>query len=399
MVHRIYNLDASYWTVASGNLVADLVTNGMVGENTQAYIFDPTAHDDSGFDKSTANMTKEQFNAYFTILTAGQTVIPNAENFEVSNWDAKGWGSTAEDILLNYNKFIENNFLNGLHNLAINAESLPLQTLVVSGTISGTTYFLPIAIYGQQGDLAVTAATAPAYIGGSDTLIWFKPDDLTGAVGSTQNLVDNSSGNSTPVVLRYPGSDGKITSATLNGFKSIGRPFVNETVRWEIDYNGGNFHTYIMVVTYDSTLNTGQAQITLNTGYNNIPAYQEIRYDQNPARFGPGGGLTVGNGTYTFPSIEVDSVSHTLVSPVILVVELNQTRGRVWRNGTLVGTTGSSVSSSPMYYPNFALRDAFLHELVIMNISLTDNERQDVEKYLAKKYDLGFRLPIGHPGK
>jgi hypothetical protein len=153
MAHTIYYLDASYWSVSSGSIK----TYGMVSFETHAYILNPEAHNTSGFNKDKANMTKAEFNAYLTTLTAGETSIPNASDYTLANWTSRGWGSSAADVLQNYNKFIENNFLNGTSNRAINAANRDLTTLVVSGTIDGTTYFLPLAIYGGQGEAAYIA--------------------------------------------------------------------------------------------------------------------------------------------------------------------------------------------------------------------------------------------------
>lgn len=215
MAHKIYNLDASYWTVSSNNLQ----TNNMVSADTQAYIIDPNVLNTSGFDKSKTNMTKAEFNAHFTNLTPGTTSVPNASNFAVSNWSAKGWGSTAADILASYYTFIDNNFVNGTNSLQINAASRDLQTLLVSGTISGTAYFLPIAIYGQQGVSSPSAPTSvTATVGDAQVpLSWTAPSNGGSAI--TDYVIQYSS-NSGSTWTTFSDGTSTSTSTTVTGLSN-----------------------------------------------------------------------------------------------------------------------------------------------------------------------------------
>jgi hypothetical protein len=146
MAHTNYFLDPSYWIEVGGNLQ----TTNLLSSETPAYIFNPSIINTNGFNKSSANLTLAQVNAYKTVLTAPDGVIPNAADFTLANWTAKGWGSTLADVLTNYNTFIANNFIDSTQKLAINPGFQDVTTYIVSGSINGTNYFVPFLAWANQ---------------------------------------------------------------------------------------------------------------------------------------------------------------------------------------------------------------------------------------------------------
>lgn len=222
MAHTIYYLDPSYWTVSGGSLI----TNGLVGLDTQAYIFNPSVIQANGFNPGKTNMTRAQFNVYFGTLTSGQTSIPNAADFTVSNWSSKGWGSTPTSILNFYYQFISNNFLTGTFRRDINAMDKDLQTLLVSGTIGGTAYFLPIAIYGAQG---ISVPSAPVGLNGTAgnaqvSLSWGSPASTGGSPIQFYIVQSSTNGGlSWNTVGSYPTTSAIVTSGIVNGTSYIFR--------------------------------------------------------------------------------------------------------------------------------------------------------------------------------
>jgi hypothetical protein len=146
MAHTNYFLDPSYWVVSSGNLQ----TNGLLGLPTPAYIFNPSTINSNGFNKSSANLTLAQVDAYKTTLNPPDAIIPNASDFSLANWTALGWGSTPADVLNNYNTFITNNFIDSTQKLAINPGFQDVTTYIISGTIGGASYFLPFLGWANQ---------------------------------------------------------------------------------------------------------------------------------------------------------------------------------------------------------------------------------------------------------
>lgn len=146
MAHTNYFLDPSYWIVSSGNLQ----TNGLFGLPTPAYIFNPSTINSNGFNKSSANLTLAQVNAYKTTLNPPDGIIPNASDFTLANWTSLGWGSTLADVLTNYNAFITNNFIDSTQKLAINPGFQDVTTYIISGSINGTSYFVPFLAWANQ---------------------------------------------------------------------------------------------------------------------------------------------------------------------------------------------------------------------------------------------------------
>jgi hypothetical protein len=211
--HTIYSLDASYWASSGGNLT----TNGLIGSATQGFIIDPTALNAAGFTKDKINMTGPEFNAYYVTLPAAETTsIPNAANFTLANWTSKGWGSTATEVLANYLNFIDKNFVTGTNRFAINAMGRSLQTLLVSGSIGGTAYFLPLAVYGQQGFTLPGAPTSVTGTAGDGQvpLSWIAPSN--GGTPITDYVIQYSS-NSGSSWTTFSDGTSTATSTTVTG--------------------------------------------------------------------------------------------------------------------------------------------------------------------------------------
>ena len=79
----------------------------------------------------------------------------------------------------------------------------------------------------------------------------------------------------------------------------------------------------------------------------------------------------------------------------------------IYLNGTQTGTsTGSSISGSGTIsigsYDNNGNAEPFtgnMYELIIFNVVLTQTQRQQVESYLAQKWNFTSSLPADHPGR
>jgi len=79
----------------------------------------------------------------------------------------------------------------------------------------------------------------------------------------------------------------------------------------------------------------------------------------------------------------------------------------IYLNGTQTGTsTGSSISGSGTIsigsYNNSGGLEAFtgnMYELILFNVVLTTTQRQQVESYLAQKWNFTSSLPADHPGR
>jgi hypothetical protein len=147
--HKTYYLDPSYWRVSAGSLE----TEGVFYDPTGAFVFNPTTLNNAGFTKSSI-LTKAQLDTYHQQWQPPTLSIPNASDFALSNWTAKGWGNAITEILVNYNQFITANFATTAITLEVNPANYTQSTLVVYGTISGTLYFLPVCYFGETGSIA-----------------------------------------------------------------------------------------------------------------------------------------------------------------------------------------------------------------------------------------------------
>jgi hypothetical protein len=141
------NFDTSYWKVESGSLS----TGGMIGSPTTAFLFDPNVMDANGINKDSVNLGPAQFLLFQTEFVPPDCTIPNANNFLLSNWTAKGWGNTVEEVVGAFNSFIAAAFINSSQALAINPWSIDLSSYIVIGNVGGTSYVAPYLCYASQG--------------------------------------------------------------------------------------------------------------------------------------------------------------------------------------------------------------------------------------------------------
>jgi len=151
MAHTNYFLDPSYWVLSSGNLQ----TNSLLSSETPVYLFNPNTINSNGFNKNSTDLTLGQFNAYKTSLTPPNGVIPSGADYSLSNWNAKGWGSSPSEVLTSYNTFITNNLVNSANKLAINPSSQDVTSYIISGNIGGTEYFVPVLAWANQSNGSV----------------------------------------------------------------------------------------------------------------------------------------------------------------------------------------------------------------------------------------------------
>lgn len=255
----------------------------------------------------------------------------------------------------------------------------------------------------QTGGGGGGGGSAPAYFTSANSLLWFKPDNLPES--GTQYLVDNSSGNNTPVNSPSTGQS-FVSSVQLNGYSGIygtlspGAPDnMNSLPRYVIN-GSGDFHTYVLVCTHAADLPSkiecaanGTEQGNWSARRPNILMERQNNYIV----------AAVNLPSYSFGELyygdmeKIDSIPMNQRSSFIVVVEFSQTGARFWRNGELLGNTGTDAGIS-MNEPSIALEKVILHEVVVMKTKLSDSDRQAAETYLATKYALSGRLPPGHPG-
>jgi hypothetical protein len=109
-------------------------------------------------------------------------------------------------------------------------------------------------------------------------------------------------------------------------------------------------------------------------------------------------------GTYRADTVIANNpiVSNT---PFIAVSQYNGTNGYLWLNGS-PGSLPSFASSGTFAITKYGIGDeanptgeywqGYIGEVIIFNTSLTDNQRQQVEGYLAHKWNLINLLPSSH---
>jgi len=142
------NFDTSYWKVdESGNLY----TGGMIGYPTTAYLFDPNVMDANGINKNSLNLGPAEFDLFKTTLMPPDGVIPNAEHYLLSNWVAKGWGNTVEEVVGAFNNFVAAAFINSSQALQINPWGTDMSSYIVFGNVGGSSYVAPYLCYASQG--------------------------------------------------------------------------------------------------------------------------------------------------------------------------------------------------------------------------------------------------------
>lgn len=140
MAHTIFKFSPSYFKTESGNLKS----LGLLQYATSGYIFNPDTI--SGFGNKDSTLSSNQLGQMYSVLNPPDFTIPNASNFLLSNWNTLGWGSSLEDVEENYENFIANNFSGS----EIRGD-LAIQSLVISGTVDGQEYFVPVLLFGDQG--------------------------------------------------------------------------------------------------------------------------------------------------------------------------------------------------------------------------------------------------------
>jgi hypothetical protein len=144
--HTFKNFDPSYWEASGGSLI----TYNILGMDMTAYLFDPESMDMFGYSKDTYDLTLEMVSPFFSTFTAPNLNIPNANKFTLSSWQSYGWGGTVEEVQQNFDFFVLNNI--GGIDTRINPESKPITTLLLSGTVAGTTYFIPLIRASSEGE-------------------------------------------------------------------------------------------------------------------------------------------------------------------------------------------------------------------------------------------------------
>jgi len=157
MSHKNVKLDPSYWFY---NADQDRLENGETfasDYSTDGYIFNPTSLNGEGLTKD-SYLTAAQFADFRRDLSSSNShgfSLNHGDRYLLSNWTSFGWGSTLDDVLVNYNNFIKKNLLdNDVNNDRgnVNRGNLDLSSLIISGNVSGSQYFIPILLFSDQSD-------------------------------------------------------------------------------------------------------------------------------------------------------------------------------------------------------------------------------------------------------
>jgi hypothetical protein len=166
MSHKNVKLDPSYWFY---NAAHNRLENGETfasDYSTDGYIFNPTSLNGEGLTKD-SYLTGAQFADLRRELSSSNAHgfhINQGDMYLLSNWTSLGWGSTLDDVLVNYNNFITKNLLdNDVNNDRgnVNRGNLDLSSLIISGVVSGSEqeYFVPILLFSDQSDELFTLNT------------------------------------------------------------------------------------------------------------------------------------------------------------------------------------------------------------------------------------------------
>ena len=146
-----------------------------------------------------------------------------------------------------------------------------------------------------------------------------------------------------------------------------------------ISYTGS---AYMDIISVNSTSGSAGLQQIINSGTQRITSY--------------GGAVVVTGSAVTASTVVL--YNYTFNSGVSTFIYLN---------GTQTGTsTGSSISGSGTIsigsYNNSGGLEPFtgnMYELILFNVVLTTTQRQQVESYLAQKWNFTSSLPADHPGR
>ena len=401
MTHTNYTVDTSYFSLESGSFYH----GGLLNETLAAYIINPTALQNLGLSSNSA-LTIEQFNTFRTTLTV-PLIEPSAEDFLLSNWIAKGWGSDPAGVLTKYNAFINAHIESGGSiRAAFNPRGLPTTSIVANGDIqdiSGkSAYFFPILVFSAQSDLDPTAGggggeTAPVLI-----------QALAGNLSeSTASITATYTGTATNFLIeKYIGISPNGSWQTFDsGVVSGGSPFVYNQIprdgntqyyRTSVSNGAGSSDTYSVTITGGSggniptiTINTQPANSSIADGGNtsfsvdaSVTQSATLNYQWQKQE----GGVGYFNNVFgeTSSSIDINNASYSTDS------------GDVYR--VIVGASGSATSktsngatltvSAPIVAPT--INSATAQNYSGSNSLLTVNYSGNATSYVIESYLAGW---------
>lgn len=363
MAHRIYNLDASYWRTVTGALT----TSGLFSSNTDAYVLNPAQLLANGLGKD-SSLSLNQLQS-FRMSLGSSFSISGGSDWLVSSWNSAGFGSSGEVIKNNYDLFIENQ-ISGLA-LQLNPASLDFTTLLVSGTISGSSYFIPIMVFASQGEeVVVTDITAPS-IGTGITF-----SDIN------YNMIRVNWGAATDAITAQPSLQYRVLRANSTALlDSVSNANSNGTVRMNWTSNVTTF------------LDTG---LTLNTSY----AYAVLVRDssgntalypaQSQSTLADTTAPTVGTISYTSlsynsvflewsqstdnvtPQLQLEYKLYRSSSNNISSIEDAETNGtQIFDWSGVIGQLQTGLSPDTTYYYVVLVRDVAGNQSIYPSISIT----------------------------
>ena len=170
-----------------------------------------------------------------------------------------------------------------------------------------------------------------------------------------------------------------VFAGAQNYSTSLSSTMLTQSAFAVISYTGS---AYMDIISVRSTSGTAGLQQIITSGTQRITSY--------------GGALVVNGSAVTASTIVL--YNYTFNSGASTFIYLN---------GTQTGTsTGPSISGSGTIsigsYDNNGSLEPFtgnMYELIIFNVVLTTTQRQQVESYLAQKWNFTSSLPADHPGK
>jgi len=186
---------------------------------------------------------------------------------------------------------------------------------------------------------------------------------------------NNATANGTPATYN---TNAVVFAGAQNYGTSLSSTLLTQSAFAVISYTGS---AYMDIISVRSTGGSAGLQQIISNGSQRITSY---------------GGAVVGTGSAVTASTIV-LYNYTFNSGSSTFIYLN---------GTQTGTsTGSSISGSGTIsigsYDNNGGAEPFtgnMYELILFNVVLTTTQRQQVESYLAQKWNFTSSLPAGHPG-
>lgn len=136
--HTFKNFDPSYWTIEGSTIT----TKNVLSTAMSAYVIDPVSLQSAGYTKDSYDLTKENLSSFFIVFSPPGIAVSNYSNYALSAWTSRGWGSTVDEVQQNFSFFVLNNI--GGSDKRLNPEGKNISSALLSGTVQGTEYFLPI---------------------------------------------------------------------------------------------------------------------------------------------------------------------------------------------------------------------------------------------------------------